>query len=613
MRLLYLLLFTLALDAQPTPRLNLNQISPSGGTLGQVPTLSGSPLAWHPAAPPGGPALPFLLSASYNFTAQAPGGSLTAATPATITLSPVPGGVNGANTNYYIYLSGGTGTPEACLVTGGTAVSGGASGTILCTPANSHSGAWTVSSASGGIAEATDDLPANGGTVLLPTGDIKLFQTVTVGQGTATSRSLVNSIGLIGQGSGRGDDEAFPTTGATRLLWMGPAGGTVIKIMGPIGNVIISDLQIDANLSTPADIGLDIVHSYSSSYKNLNIIHWNLIGIRSMAVDYNFAAMANGNNGNLFESVVVSASPGGSSSVAGQFGQAAPNVNSIFDFASNTFVNCSFRGGAGVGLELRFADNNTFLMSIFGGATAALKFTAVSVFPASNVFFQSPVVGPIIASPSSFVPVSPNFAFPLPDGDAPADLGAIRGYLTGVENTGIWFGVHKNIPLVYSSVTSPPAIANTTAETAFARSYQIPPNTMNILGAVVKLKASGRIATTGIVGLTLKFKIGPTTVGQFLLITGNTVSGDAFTAESNFSVQTLGSSGLVVVGPSFATTGGFSGSTYTIASSTVGVQGFNLTSAETMTLTAQWGTASPSNIVTLDTLSLELSYPSATQ
>ncbi|HZO57460.1 MAG TPA: hypothetical protein VFB63_32410, partial [Bryobacteraceae bacterium] len=66
-------------------------------------------------------------SAGFNFLPQSPGGSLSVGSN-TITLSPVPDGVNGSNSDHYLYISGGVGTAEAVLITGGSAVSGAASG-----------------------------------------------------------------------------------------------------------------------------------------------------------------------------------------------------------------------------------------------------------------------------------------------------------------------------------------------------------------------------------------------------------------------------------------------------------------------------------------------------
>ncbi len=116
---------------------------------------------------------------------RTPGGSLTAATPATVTLTPVPVGVNGADTNHYVYVSAGTGTAEAVLITGGTAVSGAASGTITFTPANSHSGLWTVSSATAGIQEAYYSF-SGAGQIFLAAGTYTIYAAITFAKASVT-------------------------------------------------------------------------------------------------------------------------------------------------------------------------------------------------------------------------------------------------------------------------------------------------------------------------------------------------------------------------------------------------------------------------------------------
>lgn len=94
-----------------------------------------------------------VYSIDYNFTAQAPGGSLTSGITNTVTLLAGILGLNGNDSGHYLYVSGGVGTAEAVLVTGGTYTST-SGGTITFTPANNHSGAWTIQSATSGIAEA---------------------------------------------------------------------------------------------------------------------------------------------------------------------------------------------------------------------------------------------------------------------------------------------------------------------------------------------------------------------------------------------------------------------------------------------------------------------------
>lgn len=131
-----------------------------------------------------------LISSDFMFAAQAPGGSLTIGSN-TITLSPVPPGVNGSDTAHKLYISAGTGTAEAVLITGGTAVAGAASGTVIVTCANTHSGAWTIQSATAGIQEAIVTLGAAGGQVTVPGGTWLIYGTITL-----DSLSHVSIVGL---------------------------------------------------------------------------------------------------------------------------------------------------------------------------------------------------------------------------------------------------------------------------------------------------------------------------------------------------------------------------------------------------------------------------------
>lgn len=133
------------------------------------------------------PGSAMITAPPYDFAAQTPGGTLNPGTNL-ITLSPVPRGVNGADTNHYLYISGGTGTAEAVPITGGTAVSGAASGTVFVTCANAHSGAWTVRSATAGAQEAHNANP--GALVFYPAGTFDWY-------GTFWSNGLT---GIIGNG-----------------------------------------------------------------------------------------------------------------------------------------------------------------------------------------------------------------------------------------------------------------------------------------------------------------------------------------------------------------------------------------------------------------------------
>lgn len=134
-----------------------------------------------------------LVSSDYNFAAQSPGGSLIIGANS-ITLSPVPSGVNGTDVGHYLYISNGVGTAEAVLITGGTAVAGATSGTLIFTCAGTHSGAWDIRSATGGIAEAYQVICTDKASK----GAIQIDETVIMYQGVyaKTSSERIAFIGL---------------------------------------------------------------------------------------------------------------------------------------------------------------------------------------------------------------------------------------------------------------------------------------------------------------------------------------------------------------------------------------------------------------------------------
>ncbi len=144
---------------------------------------------------------PYIVAADYDFPAQTPGGTLTATVGASVTLTPVPLGVNGADTGHYVYISAGTGAAEAVLITGGSAVSGASSGSITFVPANSHSGAWTISSATGGVQEAISVLPLGNNQVIVPAGTTTLNANLSFMGKANVIVALSNGLTLAGAGT----------------------------------------------------------------------------------------------------------------------------------------------------------------------------------------------------------------------------------------------------------------------------------------------------------------------------------------------------------------------------------------------------------------------------
>jgi hypothetical protein len=119
---------------------------------------------------------------------QNPGTDLSTAGAKTASLAVCPAGVRASEAQYWVYVSG-TGTAEAVAVTGGTCAGDGAAGTLQFTTTNTHASGYTVGSASGGLQEAliaarvnatNPTASAQGGKVIAPPGELKLFAKVSV-------------------------------------------------------------------------------------------------------------------------------------------------------------------------------------------------------------------------------------------------------------------------------------------------------------------------------------------------------------------------------------------------------------------------------------------------
>lgn len=105
-----------------------------------------------------------------------------------ITLDSCPPGVIATEPNYYVYLSG-AGIPEAVRITGGTCKGDGHSGTLEFKTANDHPPGYEISSASGGIQEASIAaryLPTNpfglsqSGKVIVTPGEYDVFAPISI-------------------------------------------------------------------------------------------------------------------------------------------------------------------------------------------------------------------------------------------------------------------------------------------------------------------------------------------------------------------------------------------------------------------------------------------------
>ena len=206
--------------------------------------------------------LPYLDSRAHNWSrvnAKSASGTISAGS-STVTLTPVPRGVNGANQSYFVRVSGGVGSAEQCAVTGGTAVSQAASGTVIMTCANSHSGSWSIGSATSGIQEAVQAASSAGG------------GTVIVSNATHEVRAhvlLPSNVELLGYGSAsviKIPDNALTAAPAWELPGA-PGTYSMIATTSGASNVKVRDLTLDTNGVNQTSIGgYGVIAAYPVQY-----------------------------------------------------------------------------------------------------------------------------------------------------------------------------------------------------------------------------------------------------------------------------------------------------------------------------------------------------------
>lgn len=234
--------------------------------------------------------LPFVDPDDFNFPAQTFSAALTANVQATVTLTPCPLGVNGAQQFLPVRISG-TGTPETINfdTTGagpGSCTSGAPTGTVVFTPKFSHSTGWALNSATDGIQEAlfispnvnippgnyplyasisptsTSTLHCNGGhgtggdsQVILeyqqPTGAaIQIFNDAVTVEGGCTLQQVGTPSGSVGlQIYGQGSANPFHSGNTTRVYDMTIAGfGTGFDCDGGGGSNDVERLQVNSSV-----------------------------------------------------------------------------------------------------------------------------------------------------------------------------------------------------------------------------------------------------------------------------------------------------------------------------------------------------------------------------
>jgi len=214
------------------------------------------------------------------------------------------------------------------------------------------------------INNAIAALPASGGIVVLLPGTYNIGTTISNLRGT----SAKNGVKLRGYGGGW---PGTPADALTRLVWTGPAGGTVIDLKpydpdpqvttGQVQDLEVSDLTIDG--SSSAGIGLRLDRVFNSRFRRLQIRNMSDVGGVGMKLTTTAFEPAGANMGCQYNSFEDCAVRNASKCVV--LTSEPPDEKPVANSCHNTFVGLStWHYGTEVtdaGILLEDCDNNNFI------------------------------------------------------------------------------------------------------------------------------------------------------------------------------------------------------------------------------------------------------------
>ena len=579
----------------------------------------------------------FVLSTGYDFPPQSPGGSLTGGIQNVITLAPVPLGVNGTDTNHYLYISGGVGAAEAVLITGGTAVGGTASGTLIFTPANGHSGAWTIRSASAGIKEAMCSV-SGPVSVLTPVGRQAIYKRIVIDK---------DSVRWWGAGTGGvnadGGDPPSGSLGGAVLDWRGPPYEDVIRIE-PVANDVRKDIDIRFfnidGIGSGSMCGEGIWAKAITGCRIEDVHMWAPAPATNSGALYlssgDGGAGTNKNvNTNVFRNITIRTWGAALRPDAVPLGACIyfdRGTNLASDVSQNIFENIYMYYAGTAGIYGYAYDSNRFVniygADLLGGSIPTFYVPAAAPIHGGSIFYSFTGIYKSDATGVGLDTIFFNGDNPVGGGDINLTDGDStqvfsKGNIIGSEQT-LFRGPNsllrqvfggpttfsepiKGGPLRLALLTPSAAIANTAAETAFNKVYTIPANTLWAGGSVVRVRAAGRYSTTGTPNLTLKIRLGGNIISGVLSLTANNASSYGWSAEADAIVLTSGAGGTARGGFAVTNVLGVAsyGPVYSVSFA------LNTTIARDVDITAQWGAADPANTITLETMTVEILHSAA--
>lgn len=222
--------------------------------------------------------------------------------------------------------------------------------------------------------QAAINAAANGASVLVPPLCFKVSGTLLMGNGSGGGASTRWGVTLKGHSPAPFPAEyfaGFPKTGTARLVWAGAAGGTMVKVAGPLNSWGLSNLYLDG--AGVAGVGIDVVSASNGECRNLSLTGFtNTAIIERVLASYRGFGLANAMH-NAYDNIAINVP-----SVSGARGvlqTGVPNAsptpaNSCFARFTNVTVFAPGGTVATYGFYLQWTDTNLYQNIHYVGGNA---------------------------------------------------------------------------------------------------------------------------------------------------------------------------------------------------------------------------------------------------
>ena len=222
--------------------------------------------------------------------------------------------------------------------------------------------------------QAALNAAANGVSLLVPPLAFKVSSTLLMGNGSGDAASTQWGVTLKGHSPAPFPAECFagfPKTGTARLVWAGAAGGTMVKVAGPLNSWGLSNLYLDG--AGVAGVGIDVVSASNGECRNLSLTGFTGAAIREgVLASYKGFGLANSMH-NAYDNIAINVP--GVSGAKGVVQTGVPNAsptpaNSCFARFTNVTVFAPGGTVATYGFCLQWTDTNLYQNIHYVGGNA---------------------------------------------------------------------------------------------------------------------------------------------------------------------------------------------------------------------------------------------------